>query len=767
VTDVYAQTSIGYYISNTEVTDTRTAGANEGFSLWGGAVITPTGHLIADAGGNISVTARPGNINHGTLTARAGGELSTSLSYTGSLALVNSGQIVIEPGAYVEVRKRINNAGSIDIEGATFVYQPGAITAGGSFDVRDSLVLFTSGYDPDLNRELTFADIAPPPTTTGDNRFGLAADVFDLDGQTLTLGQGMFQGFGLYGGGLSNGVIDAADGSELLVASIPGGFVPDRVYYPYPSELSNVVLNTDVRVTESALAISGSATAGTGRYIVDGGKLYLGRPSGLKSSVPVEVFNRIDPISGTIHFTGTIDNTGNTITLSPNVAWRFEGGSLYNASLVGGRIEGGPEVDFEINDRGDSHLVGVQLAVDLTSVSDGLSVIDGLTLDQSVIRIGRDGASGQLWFRGVQTLDGEGSVTFASDGPDLRGIPRYSSLMITPVDMTGPVGGSLTIGPDVDINATSATILITDGRHPASSVAPSTLINQGTIYAPAGEHAFITESIGAFENAGTLVGGNIKLKADRVRLGGLTQLRTSGSSLTVDSPDAELSGTLDTRLSPTLGTRLSPTLEIVQDALKVSGVIRVDGRADDVGFNIVGDLGLMPSGRLTLATSPNFLLPPQWIVDVQGDIALAGKLEILDAGFVDTLYLIRAESLVGRFDDVSFVGRAEGDRNYALIYEQDQVIAISARKGDTDMDGDADDIDLANALANYTGPLAPGAADFTFVQGDQDGDGDIDDADLGTMFANYTGPLTTPSVPEPTSLVVMAGAAVFATRRQR
>jgi len=88
--------------------------------------------------------------------------------------------------------------------------------------------------------------------------------------------------------------------------------------------------------------------------------------------------------------------------------------------------------------------------------------------------------------------------------------------------------------------------------------------------------------------------------------------------------------------------------------------------------------------------------------------------------------------------------------------------------GDTDLDGDVDDADLATAFSNYTGPLTGG--EFTAFDGDLDGDGDVDDADLGTLFANYTGPLASAStpIPEPASAIMLAvSAALLARRRQR
>ena len=54
----------------------------------------------------------------------------------------------------------------------------------------------------------------------------------------------------------------------------------------------------------------------------------------------------------------------------------------------------------------------------------------------------------------------------------------------------------------------------------------------------------------------------------------------------------------------------------------------------------------------------------------------------------------------------------------------------------------------------------------TAAQGDTDGYGDVDDSDLGTSFSGYTGPLTA-SVPEPTSLALLALGGLIVSRRRR
>ncbi|MFN3167193.1 MAG: PEP-CTERM sorting domain-containing protein [Phycisphaeraceae bacterium] len=89
--------------------------------------------------------------------------------------------------------------------------------------------------------------------------------------------------------------------------------------------------------------------------------------------------------------------------------------------------------------------------------------------------------------------------------------------------------------------------------------------------------------------------------------------------------------------------------------------------------------------------------------------------------------------------------------------------------GDTDLDGDIDDADLANVFAAYTGPTNSGP--LTPFDGDTDGDGDIDDADLANIFASYTGPTAgappAAPAPEPASAALLAIAMALVSRRRR
>jgi hypothetical protein len=62
------------------------------------------------------------------------------------------------------------------------------------------------------------------------------------------------------------------------------------------------------------------------------------------------------------------------------------------------------------------------------------------------------------------------------------------------------------------------------------------------------------------------------------------------------------------------------------------------------------------------------------------------------------------------------------------------------RKGDSDLDGDADGVDIGTWAVNFTGELG-GTGSKTWAQGDWDYDGDVDGVDAGLWAQAFTGEL--------------------------
>jgi T5SS/PEP-CTERM-associated repeat protein len=188
-----------------------------------------------------------------------------------------------------------------------------------------------------------------------------------------------------------------------------------------------------------------------------------------------------------------------------------------------------------------------------------------------------------------------------------------------------------------------------------------------------------------------------------------------------------------------------------------------------------GGFGVAPTGTLEIeigGTTPGTQFDQ---LIVTGDADLAGTLDLsIIGGFTPALgqsfTVLTSAGLNGTsFDNVLGTFLA-GGLSFDIAYTATDVIVSVvdfAVPGDTDGDGDIDDADLGTSFSNYTGPLATGTGGKSAAQGDTDGDGDVDDADLGASFAGYTGPLAAANVPEPATLVTLAGLLGLTRRRRR
>ena len=86
--------------------------------------------------------------------------------------------------------------------------------------------------------------------------------------------------------------------------------------------------------------------------------------------------------------------------------------------------------------------------------------------------------------------------------------------------------------------------------------------------------------------------------------------------------------------------------------------------------------------------------------------------------------------------------------------------------GDANADGMVNGDDFVALAVNYTGS---GGTGKTFAQGDFDRDGDVDGDDFVALAVNYTGTIGQPGgeLPEPLSLSLLAGGAVFLLRKRQ
>lgn len=130
------------------------------------------------------------------------------------------------------------------------------------------------------------------------------------------------------------------------------------------------------------------------------------------------------------------------------------------------------------------------------------------------------------------------------------------------------------------------------------------------------------------------------------------------------------------------------------------------------------------------------------------------------------LSLLLAEKQAGTNDpyfDLTLDGLVDGDD---AVYWVTSPLVADTVVGDLDLDGDLDGVDLSQSFTNFTGPLGQaGGRDLS--SGDLDQDGDLDGVDLSISFSGFTGPLSPSNVPEPGSLIIIAGLGLLTCRRMR
>jgi RHS repeat-associated protein len=209
---------------------------------------------------------------------------------------------------------------------------------------------------------------------------------------------------------------------------------------------------------------------------------------------------------GYVMVTGTLDNTGQTLTLdgTKGIFGIADGGTILGgtvATLNGDSLYG--------TTRGviDGITLRGLLQVNRGDVGPGnVTVLDNLTLDGGVVQINQGST---LDFKGTQTLGGTGSVVFDNTAANTLSV--------------GTAGTTLTIAPGVTIHGIAGTIDATG----------ASLVNQGTIASDGG--GTITVNAAANFANGTLTGGSWQAS------GGGTLL-LSGVNIATDAANVLVSG---------------------------------------------------------------------------------------------------------------------------------------------------------------------------------------------------------------------------------
>ncbi|MCH8290642.1 Ig-like domain-containing protein [Candidatus Poribacteria bacterium] len=251
----------------------------------------------------------------------------------------------------------------------------------------------------------------------------------------------------------------------------------------------------DLTITHSQGDTSINSLLSENRVVLSGGTLTV---------ADIGTFNRT---GGTVNLTGTLDNTGTTLTLDATTGdWQLNGGTI-----LGGEVIATAEAQLLIASNGNNRLAGVMVNGDIEMSVNGakLLVEGGLTLNGTITL---SGTSAVLGFLDTQTFD-SGTVV-------LSGLSAWLGL---------EGSGTLTLGPNVTVRGGnnggiassffiggSTSTLINRGRITADitnrtlsifhSRPNNTFINEGTIEAT--NNATLTINGSNFTNNGTIQESN-------------------------------------------------------------------------------------------------------------------------------------------------------------------------------------------------------------------------------------------------------------------
>ena len=353
---------------------------------------------------------------------------------------------------------------------SSVLVRSGSISGPGVTSITDSTLL--------TGQSMTLAQFLAIDGTRIDR--AIYSGTLDLQGGAINIGSAVGQRWTLSGGTLTGGAVNSSSGAELTVTAPPANLGSAQ------GTLLNLDLNTDVRVpTGAQLNITGPI-GGTGRIIVDGGRLNLGNrndPSYVRA-----LLDRIDPVAGTVILNGPIDNVGKTIRLKAGVDWQVN--HSRDDVFIGGRVEGEPGATLRIvvgyGSAGYATVrQGVTLALPTTIIdSAGLYVLDGLTLDHTTLTIGeslgKTQVNGRLVFQNQETLGGTGEIRFNQvlGSPSNPTYPR--------IDMIEVGGQPLTIGSGITIRTSGGSGYIGGSYFYQAPPLSVSLINQGTLVAENG-----------------------------------------------------------------------------------------------------------------------------------------------------------------------------------------------------------------------------------------------------------------------------------------
>ncbi len=494
------------------------------------ALTIGSGITIQGGSGSISGAGNYGQIqsiiNQGTINIASGQTLTLGgigWSNTGTItadgATVNlSGSFTTAGlGTFSAVGGTVNLTGTVDNTGNTLTlnsalgswYLRGGSIVGGTLTHSDSSKLILTNNSGTLSAVTVAAGMVIDGTQLNTSYPQNSNSVNVINGLTLngslllgkadgsTAGTMYFNGTQTLGGtgvvtfgnSVGNGLIENGSGTVTLTIgsgiTIQGGSGSISGAGGY-GQIQSIINQGTVNIASGqTLTLGGIGWSNTGTITADGATVNL---SGSFTTAGLGTFSAV---GGTVNLTGTVDNTGNTLTLSSGLGtWYLRGGAIVGGTLThsdssklmltnsvgtlnGLTVAAGMVID------------GTQLNSNYPQNSNSVSVVNGLVLNGSLLLGKADGStSGTMNFNGMQTLSGTGVVTFGNSVNN--GLIENGNGTVT-----------LTIGSGITIQGGSGSISGAGGYGQIQSI-----INQGTVNIASGQ----TLTLGGigWSNTGTI-----------------------------------------------------------------------------------------------------------------------------------------------------------------------------------------------------------------------------------------------------------------------